>query len=322
MGSSSAPAVSVIVAAYNAADTIGRALASAQEQTLENIEILVVDDASTDATREVVRRVAEADPRVRVVQLARNGGPGAARNAGIEAARGAWVATLDADDRYLPTRLEGLLALAAETGSEMVADNLALDGAPDSRGFLLERSGGALEIDVLAFVRSNRGARGQGRVSLGFLKPVVRASFLADHGVRYPPVRLAEDYFFALGCLTAGATWTVTREPTYRYAVRGTSLTATYRPADVEAVALLDLELAQTPGVLARPALLREVRRHGRAAHDAAVWTEFVLAIRSRDARVAWRTATAGNRAARVVATRGPTAVARAVGRRLRRAQS
>jgi glycosyltransferase involved in cell wall biosynthesis len=98
-----APLVSVVIPAHNAADTIQRALASALGQTGVVAEVIVVDDASTDRTHALA---AAADPgRVRVIKLSANGGAAYARNQGLAAARGRFIAFLDADDEWLPGKL-------------------------------------------------------------------------------------------------------------------------------------------------------------------------------------------------------------------------
>ena len=117
--------VSVIIAAYNAEAFVGRAIASALAQTLAPLEILIVDDCSTDGTRAVLDAAAHKTPTIRVIAMARNGGPSAARNAGIAQARGEWLAVLDADDAFAPTRLATLTAFAELTGADFVADDLA-----------------------------------------------------------------------------------------------------------------------------------------------------------------------------------------------------
>jgi len=101
--------VSVVVPTFNAALTVRRALASVRAQTHAEWEAICVDDASTDDT--VARIVAFDDPRIRIIRLDRNGGPGRARNLGIAAARGALVAFLDADDEWLPDKLARQVAL-------------------------------------------------------------------------------------------------------------------------------------------------------------------------------------------------------------------
>src|SRR5581483_11829559 len=100
--------VSVVMPAYNAADTIEAAIASALHQTEQRIEVLVIDDASTDATVGVASRVAAQDRRVRLLRQVVNRGPAAARNRGMAEARGKWIALLDADDAFALHRLESL----------------------------------------------------------------------------------------------------------------------------------------------------------------------------------------------------------------------
>src|SRR3546814_20903154 len=82
------PQASVIIPAYNAEATLAAAMASAQRQTLADIEILVVDDASTDGTLAVAQRLAAGDLRVSVISGGRNRGPAGARNLGLAVAAG------------------------------------------------------------------------------------------------------------------------------------------------------------------------------------------------------------------------------------------
>ncbi|HUW56389.1 MAG TPA: glycosyltransferase family 2 protein [Planctomycetota bacterium] len=100
------PLISIVIPAYNRAVKIVEALDSVQEQTYTNWEAVVVDDGSTDGTPEVVERLAASDPRIRLVRHKTNRGAQAARNTGIRASRGPWIAFLDSDDQYLANSLE------------------------------------------------------------------------------------------------------------------------------------------------------------------------------------------------------------------------
>lgn len=103
------PLVSVVIPAYNRAETIARSVDSVLQQDYRHIELLVVDDASSDETVEILAQY--ADPRLRVIQQPRNGGVGAARNRGVEEAQGDFIAFLDSDDEWLPGKLGRQMAL-------------------------------------------------------------------------------------------------------------------------------------------------------------------------------------------------------------------
>lgn len=100
------PLVSVVMPVYNAVDFVAEAIASIQAQTCPEWELLAVDDGSTDGSSVVVAAIAAVDPRVRLITSVGNQGPGPARNRGIAAARGQYVAFLDADDLWHPEKLK------------------------------------------------------------------------------------------------------------------------------------------------------------------------------------------------------------------------
>ncbi len=97
------PLVSVIIPTYNRACLLPRAVHSVLSQDYENLELIIVDDGSTDETPELIAQV--ADPRVRYIRFAENRGIGAARSAGVQAARGDLIAFNDSDDVWLPGKL-------------------------------------------------------------------------------------------------------------------------------------------------------------------------------------------------------------------------
>jgi glycosyltransferase involved in cell wall biosynthesis len=110
------PEVSVVIPTYNRAASIMAAVQSVLSQTWTDLELLVVDDGSSDETPGLLAGL--ADPRVTLLRHSSNRGAAAARNTGIEAARGAFVAFLDSDDQWLPRKLElqaaALMAAPAE----------------------------------------------------------------------------------------------------------------------------------------------------------------------------------------------------------------
>ena len=101
------PHFSIITPTFNRADLIERVIDSVQRQTFTDWELIIVDDGSTDSTREVVRSRADLDARIRLETLGRNSGlPAVARNCGLAEARGELIAFLDSDDYWWPNHLE------------------------------------------------------------------------------------------------------------------------------------------------------------------------------------------------------------------------
>ena len=103
------PKVSVIIPTYNRSHLVGRAIQSVLNQTFTDFELIIVDDASTDNTKEVVESFNA--PRIRYIRHEQNKGGGATRNTGIEAAYGEYIAFLDSDDEWLPRKLEKQLLI-------------------------------------------------------------------------------------------------------------------------------------------------------------------------------------------------------------------
>lgn len=109
--------VSVVMPAYNAAATLQASMDSVLTQTHTDVELLVVDDSSRDASWTLIEAAAARDARVVAIRQPQNGGVAAARNAGIEAATGTHIAFLDSDDRWLPDKLALQLAHLRATGT-------------------------------------------------------------------------------------------------------------------------------------------------------------------------------------------------------------
>ena len=109
--------VSVVVPAFNAADTIDETLTSVRAQTYRALEVIVIDDGSNDDTAARARRFADFDARFRVVTQA-NGGVAAARNHGVALARGEFIAPVDADDLWAPTKIEKQVAALQRGGAD------------------------------------------------------------------------------------------------------------------------------------------------------------------------------------------------------------
>jgi glycosyltransferase involved in cell wall biosynthesis len=113
--------ISVIMATYNRADTIQRAIDSVLRQSHTDWELLIVDDGSTDATSELLEAL--DDSRIRIYRHPQNRGMHAAKNTGLDHISGEWFTTLDADDEMVPEALEVMLACAERTGATAITCN-------------------------------------------------------------------------------------------------------------------------------------------------------------------------------------------------------
>ena len=286
--------VSIVIPAYNAAPFIRSALQSVLAQTVADLELIVVDDASTDDTAAVVRQLAASDRRIRLVENSENLGPGASRNRGFDLARGEWIALLDADDQFLPDRIEKLLALGEQHNSEMVSDNL----------WLCAESGGSrrrlIEPDVLAsprpisFQEFIEGCifdiRTEQRSTYVFMHPIFRRSFLKLHGIRYDDrCRNGEDFLIYVDCLAAGARWIVCPEPLYIYAMRAGSLTDMIRDEDRELMIGKLRALLQSNAARSDTGLNSALRRYLQVVLRYYVYDRFKNSLRGGNLRMAGR---------------------------------
>ncbi|MDP4006245.1 glycosyltransferase family 2 protein [Methylobacterium sp. NEAU K] len=279
--------VSFIMAAHDAAPWIETAIRSALDQAGVAVEILVVDDGSVDGTDAVIARLAAADPRIRAVPLdgARPGaprGPSCARNAALQAARGRWVAILDADDLVVPDRTRTLLDLAAAAGADILADNpIPFAGAFDPRGAGMLDGGREpylFEVDLARYLTCNRMLTPG--VKLGYLKPMLRADLVRRHGLRYDEgVRVGEDFLFCLGALAGGARFVVTSYAGYGYRRGSASLSHRLRLADIQR---LDAAFAAWAGrgVAAEPqAQAADIRQASRAYRDSLATAQVIARV-------------------------------------------
>ena len=108
--------VSIITPTYNCGPFIAETIASAQAQTYTNWEMIIVDDCSTDNTREIVEEIAEQDARVKYYCLEENSGAAVARTRAMEIAEGEYMAFLDSDDLWMPEKLETQIAFMRDNG--------------------------------------------------------------------------------------------------------------------------------------------------------------------------------------------------------------
>ncbi|MGF9692450.1 glycosyltransferase family 2 protein [Rhizobium sp. 0TCS1.26] len=233
------PDVSFVVAAYNARDTIGRAIDSALAQVGVAVEVVVVDDRSTDGTAELVRYFGDA--RVRLVELPVNGGPGAARNAGIEAAAGRWIAVLDSDDEVLPGRSAAMIACAGRMDAEIVVDNLKVmkPGEPAETMFSPAELAKLPALTLADFISSNVIFRST--FNFGYMKPMFLRDLLTRKSLRFDEsLRIGEDYILLASALASGGRCAIEPSAGYIYHIRQGSISRVLKPEHVEAMMAAD----------------------------------------------------------------------------------
>ena len=222
------PTVSVLIAAYNAGTFLHRAVRSALAQSRPPLEVLIVDDASTDDSLAVANAMAAEDSRIRVLTLQVNSGPAAARNVGLSVAKGDWIAILDADDAYMPSRLERLSSACAGKSVDIVLDNfLFFDHAREASTSTALTASDAIEpINLHEFVAH---ARPYGvEVDWGLLKPMFRREFLDVRKLRYQEFsRHGEDFLLMFQALHAGGRCMLVRTAGYLYSTRDSGMSRT-----------------------------------------------------------------------------------------------
>jgi glycosyltransferase involved in cell wall biosynthesis len=145
------PIASIIIPAYNRESSLKRAIETALQQSIRDIEVIVVDDGSRDKTAIVAERCADADRRVRLICHKTNRGAQAARNTGAQVARGRWLTFLDSDDIILTKSLELRLKVAATENVDVVhSDCYVLRKGSPQQLYGLPNLQGSIYRDLLA----------------------------------------------------------------------------------------------------------------------------------------------------------------------------
>lgn len=193
------PQVSVILIGYNDAARIVRALDSIRRQTLRSIEIIVVDDASTDATAELVSGVALQDSRVRLIRREVNsGGCSAPRNDGLAVARAPWVMFCDSDDEYEPHACANLLAAALDWDVDVACGSAVRHDVRKGKDKLWRP-----ELHARDRVVDSLEHEPDLLYDTISVNKIFRRAMLVEQDIRFPPDLLFEDQVFTLRCYLA-----------------------------------------------------------------------------------------------------------------------
>lgn len=192
-GTTVQPTVSIITPAYNCERYITETIQSVLHQSLQDWEHLIIDDGSTDRTREIVRDLSRADTRIRLIENESNLGAAASRNRGLEAARGRYIAFLDSDDCWMPQKLERQIASMREN-KDVFSFTPYQVISEDGRPIRL--------VDTAAPKRVNFEQMLKKEATLGCSTVMLDKEFVEK--TRFPDIKRAQDYGFWLKLLQCG----------------------------------------------------------------------------------------------------------------------
>ncbi|MDN7242660.1 glycosyltransferase [Planococcus sp. N028] len=223
--------VSIIVPVYNSESYIGNCITSILKQTYENIEVLLIDDGSTDGSGKVCNAYAQSDNRIRVVHQ-ENAGPSAARNKGIEAARGEYVQFVDGDDTIEPGMTEAMVEALGEQHQLVIC------------GFnnVIEEDGRLVSDETFCFYKTGSFEKEEVLKFFGELyrdyfihfnwNKIYRSAIIMEHGLSFDTnVIRGEDMLFNLDYLEKCSRIKIIGNPFYNYMTSNSgSITSKFRP--------------------------------------------------------------------------------------------
>ncbi len=221
--------VTIIVPVYNSSEYLSRCVDSILKQTYSDIELLLVDDCSTDNSFEVMQKYAGDDSRVRCFQTLKNSGPSTARNIGLDNARGEWISFVDSDDWLEEQYIERLFEAVIESGAELsvcalinyYVDKKVIEQSFEGKGKMFNGKGKQEIKSVLLGKKTETGSSG-----IELTGPVCKLyskELIANN--RFPEaVNMCEDVCFVFPCVDKAEKIVYISYPGYHREVRGNSL--------------------------------------------------------------------------------------------------
>ncbi|MDM5299515.1 glycosyltransferase [Bacillus pumilus] len=220
------PAISLLVAVYNTSQYVEQCLQSIAEQSFSDIEVILVNDGSTDHSGELLEAFAERDERFRVIHQD-NQGLGAVRNRGIEEAKGTYIAFVDSDDILAPHYCEALYQKAETTGADLVVSEYWIQ---------FEQSRRTLPTTLLSHQSENQAslieALLDGKLTGFSWNKLYRRAFIEEYGIRFPlrgELENIEDQYVTLRCFYLSKVIAFVHEPLYYYRVHLSSIVQRYQ---------------------------------------------------------------------------------------------
>lgn len=231
--------ISVIVPVYNARNFVKYTVDSVLNQTLANIEVLLVDDCSTDGSPDFCRELYGHDSRVKILQQPKNMGPGAARNTGIKNAQGKYIVFVDSDDELLPDMFSKMFDTAEKFSADIIHSTQFVYALPDEEGNIplqlvddnvqyLHNTIGGDSYDEVTRLSDDLAVRFDGwnerHINWSVCGKMFRRDFLLDNDIFFPEMKYAEDMIFCFACLFKSKNYVVLPGGGYVLRITGSSL--------------------------------------------------------------------------------------------------
>lgn len=235
------PRISIIIPIYNVEKYLDKCVQSARNQTLQNIEIILVDDESPDTCPQLCDEYACQDKRIKVIHK-KNGGLGFARNSGLEVATGEYVTFLDSDDFVDLHTYEHLYSLVNNNNLDAIyykfkrftneEDVVACQASDD----ITEYCGGGIKDLMLDIIASEPSAKVDHKIACSSCTAMYRLSIIKENNVRFHSERelISEDLIFNLDYLKHANKVVFNNAEHYHYRVNPTSLTSSIRTDRIE----------------------------------------------------------------------------------------
>lgn len=214
------PKVSIIIPVYNAVTYLHACLNSAVQQSLKEIQIICIDDCSTDPSPEILQEFAKSDARINVLKHDSNKGEGASRNTGLDHAHGEYIFNLDQDDTIPPNALEILYKEARSHGSDLVKG-----------GHDIVHQDGDIKLSVWSnpekkIINTNIFESGfLQKIPAGHWTYLYRREFLIEHNIRYRTDLIGLDLVALATALLHASTVTILPDIIYHYHQSASSIT-------------------------------------------------------------------------------------------------
>lgn len=225
--------ISVIVPVYNGEQFLERCVNSILNQTYNDLEIILVEDCSTDNSADIIRNFAKKDSRIKTVFREENGGIFNARNDGIAKAQGEFITFVD-DDDYLDTDMYEKLMIAQQVNNSDYTScdfKEIIDGKAKCHKSNLGTgvwNAEKIRNELLYYLV------GEQKISCAVWKTLFRKSIIDKYDIKFLPSKVKDDFFFTVEYLLQCNTATYIKEPSYNYVIRSESTIHTYGLANIQ----------------------------------------------------------------------------------------